>query len=508
MEQKIKEYAFVELTTDFSKISSNEIELLDLLKQVAVIIEEIYWRQVYGKKEDALALATDNVSKSFVKIHYGPWDRLDSNRSFIKGVGEKPLGANFYPPDMTIEEFEDLNDDRKTGLYTVLRRDLGKKLVVVPYHIEYSIEIEKVVELLIKASKLTENKGFKEYLSLRAQAIKSDEYFESDMAWMNMKNNHLDFIVGPIESYEDHLFGYKAAYEAFILVKDKVWSQKLDRFIGLLPKLQESLPVDAKYKKEIPGSESDLGVYDALYYAGDCNAGGKTIAINLPNDDRVQELKGARRLQLKNVMKAKFDKILVPISKVLIDVSQQKYIKFNAFFENTMFHEVAHGLGIKYTLDQRGTVDAALKAYSTTIEESKADIVGLYLVTKLEEMGELVVDLMDNYVTFLTGIFRSVRFGSASSHGKANMICYNYFKEKEAFTRTSVESYKVDFYKMKYAVESLSKEILEMQGDGDIERAEHIIKNMSRMPQVLEDDLNRINEADIPKDIIFKQGDF
>jgi len=323
--------------------------------------------------------------------------------------------------------------------------------------------------LLKKASELAEDVGLKKYLSLRAEALLTDEYLASDLAWMDMKSNNIDFVVGPIENYEDQLFSYKAAHEAFILIKDLDWSKKLDRFAILLPKLQESLPVEPNYKKEVPGSGSDLGVYSAVYYAGDCNSGSKTIAINLPNDPKVHVEKGSRKLQLKNSMQYKFDQILLPIGNLLINSEQQKHIKFDAFFENVMFHEVAHGLGIKNLINGKGTVHAALKDKYSGLEEGKADILGLFMVKQLAEMGEIQnKDIMDNYVTFIAGIFRSVRFGAASAHGKANMVCFNYLNEREAFTRDSITgTYKVDFDKMTLAMNSLAMDILTLQGDGN-----------------------------------------
>ncbi|MDK2842741.1 MAG: hypothetical protein PWQ17_2247, partial [Anaerophaga sp.] len=316
------------------------------------------------------------------------------------------------------------------------------------------------------------------------------------------------FVVGPIETYEDKLMGAKAAFEAYILIKDTVWSARLSHFAELLPQIQQALPVDAEYKNETPGSDSDLNVYDAIYYAGDCNAASKTIAINLPNDPDVQMKKGSRKLQLKNSMKAKFENILVPISEILIDPPQQQYIDFDAFFENTMFHEVAHGLGIKNTINEKGTVREALKETSSAIEEGKADILGLYIVTHLAETGELKnKDLMTNYVTFMAGIFRSVRFGAASAHGKANMIRFNYFLEKEAFTRNpETGTYHVDFAKMKEAMNLLSEEILVLQGNGDYEKAKKMVDESGIINTRLQQDLDRINEAGIPVDIVFEQG--
>jgi len=325
---------------------------------------------------------------------------------------------------------------------------------------------------------------------------------------MEMKNNDIDFIVGPIENYEDALYGYKAAHESFILIKDQEWSKKLDKFAAFLPQFQKDLPVPQEYKNETPGSDSDLGAYDAVYYAGDCNAGSKTIAINLPNDEQVRLDKGSRKLQLKNSMKAKFDKILVPIANIVIHPEQRKHVKFDAFFENTMFHEVGHGLGLGNTIDGKQTVREALKEYYTSIEEGKADILGLFIVDKLYEMGELNSgEVMDNYVTFMAGIFRSARFGIASSHGKANMMRFYYFQEKGAFTKDpETGTYKVNFEKMKAAMNELTQKILIIQGDGDFEQAKAWVEADGKIKEDLQKDLDKINEAGIPRDIVFKQG--
>jgi hypothetical protein len=325
-----------------------------------------------------------------------------------------------------------------------------------------------------------------------------------------MTDNDIDFIVGPIETYQDQLFGNKAAHESFILIKDKEWSKKLSKYTSLLPKLQKMLPVEQKYKNETPGSSGNqLNVYDAVYYAGDCNYGSKTIAINLPNDPVVREKSGSRKLQLKNAMKAKFDNILVPISEELIDSSQRENVTFDAFFANTMFHEVGHGLGLSYLAeDKEKSVRGALKNYYTSIEEGKADILGLYIVDQLYEMGELGdVDLMDYYVTFFTSIFRSSRFGVASAHGKANMMRFYYLKEKGAFTRDpETGTYKVHFEKMRKAMKSLAEKILKIQGDGDFEKAKAWVEEDGKIKENLQKDLDRVNEAGIPRDIRFKQG--
>lgn len=508
MQEKVDEFVMVDLTTNINHLSEKEKQMLPLLFEVAQIMDDIFWIQSYGNKDELLSSVKDEATKAFVYLNYGPWERLNNNTPFIKGFGEKPIGSNFYPVDMTREEFELFESDTKTSQYTVIRRKADGGLESMPYSVAYKEQHNRAADLLRKAAELAEDEGLRNYLTLRAEALITDEYQPSDMAWMDMKTNNIDFVCGPIENYEDALFNYKAAHEAYILIKDLEWSQKLNRFAALLPKLQESLPVSPQYKVEVPGSDSDLAVYDAVFYAGDCNAGSKTIAINLPNDPEVHLKKGSRKLQLKNSMKYKFDKILVPISNILIDIDQRKHVKFDAFFENTMFHEVAHGLGIKNTINGKGTVRDALKETYSSIEEAKADILGLYMVAKLAEMGELTEkDLMDNYVTFIAGIFRSVRFGAASAHGKANMMRFYYFEEKGAFTRNpETGTYKIDFDKMTAAMNSLGAEILKLQGDGNYQGVKQLLEETGYIREGLQADLNRISEANIPRDIRFNQG--
>ncbi|MBN1159366.1 MAG: Zn-dependent hydrolase [Bacteroidales bacterium] len=503
---KLNDFATFRLTTDLSVLSENQKKMIPILIEAAQIMDEIFWMEAFGDRNAFLESLDNNAERQLGTINYGPWERLNDNRPFAEGFGPKPPGANFYPAGLTKEEFESFDGAGKTSSYTLIRRDVEGKLRVVPYHEAFRDQVETASGLILEAAALADDPGFKEYLKLRAEALLSDNYYMSDMAWMEMKENIIDFVVGPIETYEDQLFGYKASHEAFILIKDLEWTERLSKYEALLPLLQEQLPVDGVYKSEIPGSSSDLGVYDAIYYAGDCNAGSKTIAINLPNDERVQQAKGSRRLQLKNAMQAKFDEILVPIGYELISESDRGHITFDAFFTNTMFHEIAHGLGCNHTINGKGTVREALKEHYTTIEESKADILGLYLVTKLNEMGVTEVDLMDSYTTFLTGIFRSVRFGASSAHGRANLIRFNYFREQEAFRITDDGHYAVDFGKMQEAVLSLSNLIITIQGDGDYDKAGELIETYGIIDGQLKSSLQRIEDQDIPVDIVFEQG--
>ena len=506
--QKVKKFATFRLTTDLSLLSEKEKQMLPLLFEAAIIMDDIFWAQAYGNKQELFANDFDDYTKKFLQINYGPWERLNNNEPFIKKFGAKPAGANFYPADMTKAEFDAWDNPQKTSLYTLIRRDENNNLQAVPYHQAWSGQVSKAADLVLQAAGLAEDEGLKNYLEKRAQALLNDDYYESDVAWLEMKNNTVDFIIGPIENYEDQLYGYKAAYESMILVKDREWSEKLEKYAALLPGLQEALPCPQPYKNETPGFDSDLNVYDAIYYAGDCNAGSKTIAINLPNDEKVREDKGSRKLQLKNSMQAKFDKILIPISDLLIAEDQRKHVKFDAFFENTMFHEVAHGLGLGSTVDKSSTVREALKDVYTSFEENKADILGLWCVYQLNEVGELAnKDMMDNFVTSMAGLFRSVRFGAASAHGKANMMRFYYFLEAGAFRRDNATgTYRVDFERMKSAMLSLSEYILKVQGDGDYEAAKQMLEEKGFIREELQNDLNRIGEAGIPRDIVFEQG--
>lgn len=507
VKERLSIYAPFELNADISHLSENEVKIVGIMFDVARIMDGLFWKQTIGGKDDFLKRIEGENTRRFAKINYGPWDRLNNNKPFIAGIGEKPQGANFYPADMTKEEFEAFDDPNKTSLYTLIRRDENGSLKTVWYHEAYAQELQKASDLLQKAAGLAEDPGLKKYLELRAKALITDDYQPSDFAWMEMQNTNIDFVVGAIENYEDALFGYKAAYESFILLKDIGWSKKLEKFAAMLPDLQKGLPVDDEYKKDVPGSKADMNAYDVIYYAGDCNAGSKTIAINLPNDEEVHMKYGSRKLQLKNSMKAKFDKILVPISELLIDPSQREYITFTAFFENTMFHEVGHAMGIKNTVDGSSTVREVLKEQYSAIEEGKADIMGLYLVTKLYEMGELTEgEVMDNYVTFFAGIFRSSRFGAASSHGKANMMRFNYFEEKGAFTQNEDGTYTVNFDPMYDAMISLMQKILLIQGNGDYEAAKQWVEEAAMIPPGLQADLDRLNGSNIPVDIVFRQG--
>jgi hypothetical protein len=510
----LAKYTTVRLDADLSGLSDRERRMIPLLIEAARAMDEIFWIQAYGDRDRLFASIPDPGLRRFAEINYGPWDRLDGNVPFIPGVGPKPDGANLYPPDMTAAELEaamaegGARADSLRSLYTLVRRNLAGRLTAVPYHIAFASQMRLAADRLRAAAALAEEPGLRRYLELRAEALLTGEYQASDLAWLDMKDNTIEVVIGPIENYEDQLFGYKAAAEAFILIKDREWSQRLERYAELLPGLQRALPVPEVLKAESPGTDAELNAYDAIYYAGDANAGSKTIAINLPNDEEVQLAKGTRRLQLKNSMRAKFGEILMPIAGLLIAPDQRQYIEFDAFFENTMFHEVAHGLGIKETINGRGLVREALRERASALEEGKADALGLWMVTELAGLGELPeAELRDNYVTFLASIFRSVRFGASSAHGRANIARFNFFKEMGAFTRDPADgTYRVDFARMEEAVDALSGRILRFQGEGDYEGVGRFMDGYGVIDAELQGDLDRLSTAGIPVDIVFEQG--
>ncbi|MBH94054.1 MULTISPECIES: dipeptidyl-peptidase 3 family protein [Idiomarina] len=506
-EQRLDIYTPYQLKTDLSHLSDDQKKMVSLLIDASEIMDNLFWQQAFPGNKESLLSSVEGDVREFTAINYGPWDRLNNNKPFLTGFEEKPEGANFYPADMSKTEFENADLADKDSLYTLLRRDEQDELITVPYSEAFKDSLTRASDILLEAADLAESQAFAKYLRLRAEAFLSNEYQPSDMAWMEMTDNDVDVVIGPIENYEDHLYGYKTAFESYVLIKDKAWSERLAKYAEYLPQLQEGLPVEPAYKAEMPGANAQLNAYDAVYYAGHSNAGSKTIAINLPNDEEVQLEKGTRRLQLKNAMQAKFDKILVPIAEQLIVPEQRENITFNAFFANTMFHEVAHGLGIKNTLNDKGTVRSALKEHASALEEGKADILGLYMVTQLFEQGVLAEgELEDYYTTFMASIFRSVRFGASSAHGKANMIRFNYFADEGAFKRNEKGQYAIDMDKMRAAMNSLSEKILTLQGDGDYNGVAELVATLGVVSPQLKADLDKLADAGIPVDVTFKQG--
>lgn len=523
--ERLAAYKTIRLSADLSKLTTNEKACLAYLIKAAWYADTIYWIQTYGQPSSILSQIQDESLRKYVSINYGPWDRLNDNQPFIEGVGPKPAGVNFYPHDMSKGEFDSLPMEAKKDPYTVLHRGpmpqgnlpmpelppgLKPMLEVFPYTMAYQFYMGKLSECLLRASEELTPQSDPElfnFLRIRAESFMNGGYNQSDIEWLKLKKSSLDIIIGPIETYEDELLGLKTSFESFVLIRDKEWGSKLDKFIGLLPNLQKNLPVDSIYKAETAGNaSSQLAVFDAVYYAGDANAGVKTIAVNLPNDEKLQQDYGTRRSQLKNVIKAKFDNILIPISKEVIDPSQQASVSWEGFFNDVMFHEVAHGLGIKNTIDKKKTVKEALGSKHSAIEECKADVLGLWMVTQMVDQKELTGKLEEYYVSFVASVFRSVRFSAANSHGQANMITFNTLLRAGAITRNDKGFYKVNVEKMRQTITKLAGDLLRLQGNGDMAAVENFMKSMAVVEPTLASDLKKINAAGIPKDLIFEQG--
>jgi len=509
---RLAKYISVRLAPDLSTLTDNERKMIPLLVDAAKAMDEVFWVQAFGDRQALMQSISDPAARRFADMNYGPWDRLDENHPFVPGYGRRPLGANYYPPDMTKAEFDaeaakgGARADSLKSLYTMVRRDASGRLMTIPFSTFFAAQHERAAHRLDEAAALADDPGLRTYLTLRAKALRTDDYQPSDFAWMDMKNNALDVVIGPIETYEDELFGYKAAHETFVLVKDKEWSRRLARYTTLLPTLQRGLPVAEEFKRESPGTSSDLNAYDAVYVSGQANTGAKTIAVNLPNDEEVQLKKGARRLQLKNAMRLKFDRILVPIAAELLVADQVKNVTFDSFFENVMFHEVAHGLGIKNTINNRGTVRESLKERYGALEEGKADILGLYMVRQLRTQNELTGGRMeDNYTSFLASIFRSVRFGSGDAHGRANIAALNFLERRGAFAREPSGKYRVNFDRMQDAMDALSQTILTLQGLGDYEGVGAFQREYGTISPQLKADLARLTARAIPVDIVYEQ---
>ena len=511
--ERLARYTTVRLQPDTTHLTRHERQMLPLLIDAAREMHAIYWEQSVGPRDSVMRTMSDSTARALADVNVGPWDRLDNNVPFVVGIGPKPVGANFYPRDMTKEEFErslsggGARADSLKSLYTMVRRDAAGRLTAIPYSRFFAAANQRAAQKLRQAAALADDTGLRRYLTLLATALTTDRYQPSDFAWMDMKHNTLDLVLGPIETYEDELFGNKAANEAFVLVKDKTWSARLAKYARQLPALQQGIPVDPQYKRERPGTDADLNAYDVVYVAGQANQASKTIAINLPNDEVVQLRKGSRRLQLKNAVRAKFDRILLPIAQELIVDDQRGRVTFDAFFENVMFHEVAHGLGIKNTIDGKGTVRAALKEKAGALEEGKADILGLYMIRQLNAQGELGRESVeDNYVTFLSSLFRSVRFGAGDAHGRANIVAFNFLQRAGAFAREASGKYRVDAVKMRAAADELSRQILVLQGNGDYAGVVRLYADLGTIGPQLQADLDRLKAKGIPVDIVYDQA--
>ncbi len=505
LQKKVDEYALVKIATpDLSGITENGKEVLRLYRWAADEADQIYRKQMtHG--DDYLEGITDPSVRAYAEINYGPWDRMDG-KAFIDGWGDRPAGAGFYPSDMTPEEFDALEDPAKNSPYTLIQRGEDGALQVVPFHEAYAPEIQKICSFLQSAADLTIKPSVREYLLRKMDALRSDNYYESDLAWLDMTDSKMDLIIGPNETEDDQLLGRKASYGAFVLLKELKKTEQIDQLTDMLPQLQASLPCQDAYKTFVPGTESDIYAYDALYYAGNYNAGIKVIAVNLPYDERVQAEKGTRTVLLHNIMKEKFNRIVFPIGNLLIVGDQTAHLNDDAFFWNIVFREVAHGLGVKETVNGKGTVAEALGNEALLIEEIKGNVVGLYLACKLIDEHRLsgIVTKEDALTTFVASLVRSERFGEGSALGRANIIIYNYLVETGAIARNEAGRYVIDYAQAQSSIMDLASRVLGIQATGDREGAAALEEQYGKLSLVFKGDLRNIRLEGIPADIRFE----
>ena len=512
---KIRRFAPTDIAADTSRLSDGDRKALDKLVEAAKLFDPLFLRQVWSGNQALLVkLQADTSPEGRERLHYfminkGPWSRLDKNEPFIEGVPPKPPQAGYYPDDMTKDEFNswlatlsEQDKQRATGFFTVIRRGADGKLKIVPYHQEYREFLEPAAKLLKEAADLTANETLKNFLTKRADAFLSDDYYASDVAWMDL-DAPIDVTIGPYETYEDELFGYKAAFEAFITLRDEAESAKLVKFSGYLQDLENNLPIDPRYRNPKLGAASPIRVVDNVFCSGDGNRGVQTAAFNLPNDEKVIKEKGSKRVMLKNVQETKFNKVLAPISKIVMDPSQQSQISFDAFFTHILCHELMHGLGPhNIKVDGRDTnVRKELKELYSAIEEAKADITGLWALQYLIDKGAIDRAMeRDLYTTYLASSFRSVRFGITEAHGKGQAMQFNYLLEKGGLKMDQAAgTFSVDASKIKNAVRELATEILTIEAEGSYDKAKSLLDKYALMRPEMQRALDKL--ADVPVDI-------
>ncbi|HKC55520.1 MAG TPA: hypothetical protein VKC35_05330 [Vicinamibacterales bacterium] len=507
-------FAPVDLSADVSKLPSNERQALAKLVDAAKVMDALFLRQVWaGNEPMLLTLLQDTSPLGRERLHYflvnkGPWSRLDHNDAFVPGAPAKPEQANFYPPDATKDQVEEwlstLSGSQKTfatGFYTTIRRNAEGKFIAVPYSYEYQGELAHAAALLKEAAALTRQPTLRTFLEKRAQAFLTNDYYDSDVAWMELDAS-IEPTIGPYEVYEDEWFNYKAAFEAFITLRDDAESAKLARFGAELQEIENNLPIDPKYRNPKLGALAPIRVVDVVFSAGDGNRGVQTAAYNLPNDERITAEKGAKRVMLKNTQDAKFAKVLLPISKIALAAKDQPNVDFDAFFTHILMHELMHGLG-PHTIvagERPSTVRQELKETYSTIEETKADISGLFALQFLVDRGTLEKKYEQTmYTTYLASMFRSIRFGLNEAHGRGVAMQLNYFLDKGGVTVSPDGTFAVNVPRIKQNVIDLTRDLMTMQAVGDYAASKQMIATLAVVRPPVQRVLDRL--ASVPVDI-------
>jgi hypothetical protein len=515
LKTRLDRFAPASITSDISRLTEGDREALAKLFEAANILDKIYTRQVWSGNEALReTLEADTSPEGALRLKYfninmSPWSGIDHNEPFIDGVPKRLAGANYYPEDMTKEEFaawlETLSDPEKqkaTGFFHVVRRASDRKLMLVPYNEEYKEFLEPASKLLREAAALTTNASLKSFLSKRADAFLSNDYYASDVAWMNL-DSPIEPTIGPYEVYMDELFNYKAAFEAFITIRNDEETKKLASFSKQLQDIENNLPINPKYRNPKLGSSAPIRVVDEVLVGGEARAGVQTAAFNLPNDEQVTRVKGSKRVMLRNVQEAKFQKVLVPIAAVALDSSQRGKVSFEPFFTHILAHELMHGLGPhSLTIDgKQTTVRQQMKELGSALEEAKADISGLFALQYLIDKGVVSKSTEEAmYVTFLAGAFRSVRFGINEAHGKGMALQFNYLLDAGAIEyNPAATTFRVNLPKMKEAAQRLTGDIMTIQAEGSYEKAKALLEKYVVIRPEMKTVLGKL--TDIPTDI-------
>jgi hypothetical protein len=490
---------------DLSGISDNGKEVLNLYRFAADEADAIYWEQYFGDRQALLSGIEDPAQKTFAEINYGPWDRTDG-KSFVEGYADRLPGAGFYPADMSPEEFEAFDDPDKNSPYTLIRRGEDGALQAVWYHDAFKEHIDKIANYLTAAADITIKPSVKKYLLSKVEALRTDRYYDSGLAWLEMDDSKMDLVIGPNEADDDQLLGLKRSYEAFVLLKNEARTRELMQYVSRIGEFQQDLPGDPAYKTFQPGAGSNIFSCDALYYAGKANAGVKVIALNLPFDNDVQRDKGSRTILLENIIRAKYNKIVDPAGKLLLDPGAAQHLSPDAFLWNVAFREVAHGLGVKETINGKGSVNEALGSTALALEELKVNAAGVLLVCKLQSHFDIhhIFTKEDALATFFASLLRSERFGEMSPIGRANIMIYNYLRESGACVRKATGQYSLDFAKMESALSDLTALVLKTQATGDHAFAADFESRYAKRSADYDADLRTLNLEGVPADIRFE----
>ena len=497
-------YTVVTLSApDLSGVADNGKELLDLYRSAADEADRIYWRQYFGDRDALLSSISDTSARLYAEINYGPWDRIDG-KPFLDGYGPRPAGAGFYPADMTAAEFDACEDPDKYSPYTLVVRD-GDSLKTVWFHDAYAGSVGRIAEYLQKAADMDVSPSVRRYLLKKIEGLRTDNYYESDWAWLQMNDSRMDLVIGPNETTDDALYGTKASYGAYVLLKNPERTKELKAVATRIPEYQDMLPGNPRFRDFLPGSKSGVLSCDVLYCAGSPNAGHKVIAIKMPYDERVREAAGTRTILFDNVIRKKYDLTVLPVGMTLFEEAHQARLNADAFYWIMVFREISHRLGVEETVTGKGAVASALGASAPVFEKAKTSVLGAYLCATEADGRHLSVDMEkeDVLATFIANTIRSARFGTADPTGVANLAVFNYLVECGALTRGDSGRYDIDYERTWKAVEDLGAEILRVQALGDIRTARSYVEKYGVVTSGFKDDIESLEQEKVPVDIRF-----